>query len=52
MCTGIFKDVVLDGKTIVVYFRRTRIDNYNVEIYRYTLDENGNEVEFISPFSR
>ena len=52
MCTGIFKDVVLDGKTIVVYSRRTQIDKYTVEIYRYTLDENGNEVEFISPLSR
>lgn len=52
MCTGIFKDVVLDGKTIVVYSRRTQIDKHTVEIYRYTLDENGNEVEFISPLSR
>lgn len=52
MCTGIFKDVVLDGKTIVVYFRRIQIDKHTAEIYRYTLDENGNEVEFISPLSR
>lgn len=52
MCTGIFKDVVLDGKTIVVYSRRTQIDKHTAEIYRYTLDENGNEVEFISPLSR
>ena len=44
--------IILDGKTIVVYSRRTRIDEYTVEIYRYTLDENGNEVEFISPLSR
>lgn len=46
MLIGVFKDVLIDGKTVLIYYRK--IDQYTR--YWYTIDENGIECEFKSPF--